>query len=467
MANSAGSYMHSYPAGTGAARPHSSVAPTDIASASPRLVEAVSPVAGGEPSSALSSYVAEVGSVPLLTRQQEKDLAEVISECAHALHRELLRIPWTARFLLARWSEGPRRSPASGEALQKPGRDEVLGRLRALVERRDELAAGGGGRAEQKQLDDRIRALSMDADFEPKPFEEALTELRSRRIAMSRRTLATRERSSEDLAREMGLPAKTFRRRMLDVEVRAQALDVARNRFAEHNLRLVIKVAREFSGMGVPFADLVQEGNLGLLRAVEKFDPRRGFKFSTYGCWWIRQGCIRAIQNHSRTIRLPSHRFDRVLRIHRTEAKMMSRLGRAPDANELSREMGMSPEQLEDHLAFDHKSVSLEAQFSDSDDRTVGDVLPDATDVDPVDLIQRHSSVSRLDALLVGLPVRERQVLRWRFGLGGDGPYTLAEVGQRLGLCRERVRQIEAAALIELKDQFADGQTADDWCWEQ
>ncbi len=465
MAGNSAAYLDSAPGGGIPSGRHSQAARSlsrpDLHNSRPRVAEEPESAAAGS-SRSLTSYTAEVGSVPLLSRQQEAALAKVIAGCAAELHRTLLRIPWTARFVLARWEESRR---AAAESQVTAGRPDTMARLRVLLRQRGQLDATGGpdDREARQQLDKQIETLLLDADLEAKLFEEILAKLRDYRGDLARRARGTAALSRKDLAREIGLPTRTFFRRMREVEVRVRALDEARNRFVEHNLRLVIKVAREFSGMGVAFADLIQEGNLGLLRAVEKFDYRRGFKFSTYGCWWIRQGCIRAIQNHSRTIRLPSHRFDRVLRIHRTEAQMLSRLGRSPSSSELGREVGLSPEQVEDHLQLDHKAVSLEARFSESDDRTIGDLIPDSTEHDPIDGIQRQRSVSQLDALVLALPTRERQVVRWRFGLGGDGPYTLAEVGKRLGLCRERVRQIEAGALAALGEKFEGSHSLDDW----
>jgi RNA polymerase primary sigma factor len=213
----------------------------------------------------------------------------------------------------------------------------------------------------------------------------------------------------------------------------------------------VVKIAREFSGMGLPLIDLIQEGNLGLMHGVEKFDHRRGFKFSTYGSWWIRQACIRAIQNQSRTIRLPSHVYDRTLRLQQTRTAISRRLGRPPETGELSAALRVSEEQVEDLLRVNQKLVSLEDPLFGLDDRTVADAIADPAAADPVDAIDRDRIAPELGDLLRGLSRREQRVLRWRFGLGGERPHTLQEIGDRLELSRERIRQIESGALAELR----------------
>ena len=309
-------------------RPRSVAGPDDEAGDSPNLLRA---------------YLREVGSHRVLTRQEEVQLAKAIEQSSAALHQALLRIPFTARFVAARWSalRQAKRVTATLGALP-PGQrgpdasariDRTLSRVTALLARRARLGGRRGARSQAHvPIDTQIEKLLLDAELSPAVLAEVLNALRERHAALSRRDeVPGRRRSHRGLAREIGLPVSTFRERMREIEAHAQALREARNRFAEHNLKLVVKIAKEFSGMGLPLIDLIQEGNLGLLHAVEKFDHRRGFKFSTYGSWWIRQACIRAIQNKSRTIRLPSHVYDRALRLQRTRTEISSRLGRPPE----------------------------------------------------------------------------------------------------------------------------------------
>ncbi len=412
----------------------------------------------------LEAYVREVGSHALLTSAEEVALSKAIEAHAAALHEALLRIPWTARFLVAAWDELRRakRVTAALGALS-PGQrdpdasariDRTMGRVAALLSRRAALADRRKGRSrERARIDTRIQELLLVADLSPIVLREALDALRDHHETLSQSGRGARpSRSHADLAREIGLSVPLFRQRMREIESHARALREARNRFAEHNLKLVVKIAKEFSGMGLPLIDLIQEGNLGLLHAVEKFDHRRGFRFSTYGSWWIRQACIRAIQNQSRTIRLPSHVYDQALRVERLRTAISTRLGRAPETGEISSALQVSEDRVEDLRSACRNLASLEDPLFGLDDRSVADAIADPSDKDPGDVIDRDRIAGELGDLLRDLPTREQQVLRWRFGFGREQPHTLREIGDRLGLSRERVRQIESAALARLRE---------------
>jgi len=412
----------------------------------------------------LEAYVREVGSHRLLSPAEEVALAKAIETHTAALHEALLRIPWTARFLVARWEELRRakRVTAALGALP-PGQrdpdangriDRTMSRVAALLRRHARLTDRRNGRSrELARIDTQIQELLLVAELSPTVLGEALDGLREHHDTLSQRGRgARRSRSRADLARKIGLSIPLFRQRMREIETDARALREARNRFAEHNLKLVIKIAKEFSGMGLPLIDLVQEGNLGLLHAVEKFDHRRGYRFSTYGSWWIRQACIRAIQNQSRTIRLPSHVHDQALRAERARTEISTRLGRAPEAAELSAALQVSEDRVAGLLNARRNLVSLEDPLFGLDDRSVADVIADPADRDLDDVIDRDRIAGELGDLLHELPKREQQILRWRFGFGHEQPQTLREIGDRLGLSRERVRQIESAALVELRE---------------
>jgi RNA polymerase primary sigma factor len=204
--------------------------------------------------------------------------------------------------------------------------------------------------------------------------------------------------------------------------------------------------------MGVSFMDLVQEGNLGLIRAIEKFEPERGFMFSTYAVWWIQQAMIRTIQNTRRTVRVPSHVCEQQIRYRRAESEMSRKLGRDPTPEELAPELGLSPEAIEDLVATLAPIRSLNAPAPGLEDVELEDLIRDDGGAPPTQGLEREELDRALADLLASLPARERQVIDWRFGLsGGDEPTTLGEIGKRLGLSRERVRQIEAAALARLR----------------
>jgi RNA polymerase primary sigma factor len=417
----------------------------------------------GDQPSLLRAYLREVGSHKVLSRQEELPLAQAVADGAAALREALLGVPFTARWLVARW-QALRRAKRVTATLgaRPPGQrgpdasariDRAMTRVAALLGRRIRLAEQRGGRsAASAQIDTRIQKLLLAAELAPAVLEEALQALRERHAAVSQPGGGSVERQRRrDLEREIGLPLPAFRERMREIEAHALALREARNRFAEHNLKLVVKIASEFTGMGLPLIDLVQEGNLGLLHGVEKFDHRRGFKFSTYGSWWIRQACIRAIQKQSRTVRLPSHVYDRALRLQRVRAAISNRLGRPPETEELGAALHVSREQVEDLMLVSQQLVSLDDPLFGSQNRIVADVIAEPEAADPDDAIDRDRIAPDLGDLFSDLPRREQQVLRWRFGLGGERPHTLQEIGDRLDLSRERIRQIESAALAELR----------------
>ena len=240
-------------------------------------------------------------------------------------------------------------------------------------------------------------------------------------------------------------------------ELRNTILDgeKAQEHLIRANARLVISVAKKYIGRGVPFLDLIQEGNIGLIRATNKFEYQRGHKFSTYATWWIRQAVSRAVADQGRTIRVPVHMGDQLNRMRRVQLQLLQELGREPQIDELAVGMETTPDKVENLLEISRRPVSLETPIDDEGDSTFGDFVEDINSPAPSDEVATHLLHEQLQQALDKLPPREAQILRLRYGLADGRVYTLEEVGQTIGVTRERVRQLEAQALNRLRQSSA------------
>jgi len=406
----------------------------------------------------LESYFQEIGGTRTLKREEEVLLAKELEAATAQLRDALYAIPCSARHVVARW-DALRALSHTGAKLSESVGDEETGeiaarveravkRMRSLLAQREKALEAGDEKAEAR-LDGRISREMKNAQLSL----VLLAELRHKvlRLAHELRRARRATKKFVGLEAEAGVPRAKLLELTRAVEDAQSRMTQEKNRFIEHNLKLVVAIAKDYRNLGLSFPDLIQEGNLGLIRAVEKFDHRRGFKFSTYAVWWIRQALVRAIQNHSRTIRLPSHVHDRLQRSQRVRAELTGKLGREPTPAELAPELGTEAGALEALDLLSREAISLESSVAGTEKR-LEDFVADPTSSAPDHGLDNERMRSGVGYLIGALTAREQLILRLRYGLGGEEEHTLEQIGQSLGLSRERVRQLEARALKKLRE---------------
>ncbi len=426
-----------------------------------------------EPSAAPSEdpvrlYLKEIGRVPLLKADQEVAIGQRIEAGQIALRRALASIPTATDRLLALVDRVRREEVPLDDVILLPEGGEpapaeikpmlaAFARIRRLERENQRLQEALAGRKRSRvtranyhkwiaQNRAAIQGLVERLPLKPALVDELVGEIRD----LARRMGQTKDRRElRQMEREVGLGKRPLLLALREIEGHDRVVRQAKKELMEANLRLVVSVAKRYLGSELSLLDLVQEGNIGLMKAVDRFQYRRGFKFSTYATWWIRQAITRAIADHSRTIRIPVHMVETLNRISRVNRLMVNEMGREPTPEELARRTGVPAAKVRLILESSRKPLSLETPIGE--DSQLGDFLEDKTAASPNDSLISQDLTTQVERALSTLSAKEKEILRLRFGIGEEGEHTLEEVGRRFAVTRERIRQIETKALRKLR----------------
>jgi RNA polymerase primary sigma factor len=423
-------------------------------------------------------YLKEIGKVPLLSARQEVEIGQRIESGQIRLRRALAAIPMAVRALSAIGEKLRRREIDADDVILLPEGGEpdtqeiksvlnAFARIRRLSREIDRLEATLADRRRTATTRgnyltwiagnrDAIQRVVGGMPLKPALIDQlvVIVRRRSARIvelaaSVNRQPSIAGRRELQSLQQEAGLPRRQLLAAIREIEDSDRIVRQAKRELMEANLRLVVSVAKRYLGSDLSLLDLVQEGNIGLMKAVDRFQYRRGFKFSTYATWWIRQAITRAIADHSRTIRIPVHMVETLNRISRVNRTLSNELGREPTPEELARHTGVPSKKVRLILESSRKPLSLETPIGD--DSELGDFLEDRSAGSPNDSLISQDLTAQVEKALAMLSQKEKEILRLRFGIGEEGEHTLEEVGRRFDVTRERIRQIEAKALRKLR----------------